>query len=136
MDYRSMDQERSFCLEWGEPIVYGRTDKKFCCESCKNRFNNRKIRNSRNMKQRIWNALEKNHSILESLIKLGIVSIRLPDLCSLGFNPEYSTSYHKVGNHKEFRCFDIVYYLSESRIFGIRRVAAFVSELVKVADDS
>lgn len=135
MEYEIIDESRSACLECGEPIIYGRTDKKFCCEGCKNRYNNRRTRNSRNMKLRIWNALEKNHRILEGLIKTGIATVRLPDLASLGFNAEYSTAFHKVGNHREFRCFDIVYYLSESRIFGIRKVAAFVSELGKVAED-
>lgn len=136
MRYVIVDEERGTCLECGEPLVYGRTDRKFCCDKCKNRYHNRRIRNSRNMKLRVWNALEKNHGILESLIKMDVDAIKLPDLSSLGFNMEYSTSFHKVGRHSQFRCFDILYYMTDSKIFGIRKVAAFISELGNVANDA
>ena len=136
MGYDFIEEERGACLECGEIIRYGRSDRKFCCEKCKNKFNNRKTRNVRSMKLRIWNSLEKNHSILDNLLKMGIDTIHLPDLSALGFNIDYSTSYHKVGSRKEFRCFDILYYMSDSRIFGIRRVAAFISELGKIGQDS
>lgn len=136
MGYRILDVKKVECLECGEPITYGRKDKKFCCEQCKNRFNNRKIRNLRNMKLRIWNTLQKNHDILEGLIKIDVDSINIADIAAMGFNIEYSTSYHKIGKHKEFRCFDIVYFLSETKIFGIRKVAAVISKLGKISTNS
>ena len=52
------------CLECGDKISYGRSDKKFCCEDCKNRHHNHKVRSSRSVKRRVVSALERNYDIL------------------------------------------------------------------------
>ena len=40
----------------------------------------------------------------------------------MGYRFDCVTSYHKVRNHNEYRCYDIKYYLSESRLFGLSKV--------------
>lgn len=122
MDYKTISKEEELrCLECGNEFEYGRTDKKFCCNLCKNRYHNKRNKDVRNMKSKVWHVLEKNHSILSKLVRMGIRSVELPKLATLGFDINYSTSYHKINRREEFTCFDIIYDLSPSKIFGIKR---------------
>lgn len=110
------------CLECGREI-YGRPDKKFCGEHCKNKFNNRKNNYFRNIRNRTETILCRNHSILEKLLFLGIKSIGLGELTSLGFNISYVTGHCRGRKrHDEYQCFDIAYCKSETKIFCIRKI--------------
>ena len=120
MEYDS-GRSKARCLECGDRIEYGRQDKKFCCETCKNRYNNRKARGSRGIKVKVLSALEKNHNILERVLKLGLDSISVAELRCLGFNFDYVTSYHKVRRHDEFGCFDISFTVVSDRVISITR---------------
>ena len=53
------------CPECGEKII-GREDKKFCSDYCRNAFNNRLNKDSKNLIRNINNRLRKNYRILES----------------------------------------------------------------------
>lgn len=121
MEYNA-DRRESKCLECGDTIEYGRQDRKYCCTSCKNRFNNRRTRGSRAAKARIMNALEKNYSILERLVKLGMTSMSTAQLRQMGFCFDYVTSYHKVRRHDEYCCFDISVTVMSSRVISIMRM--------------
>ena len=101
MGYKINEDRHRHCLECGNEIGYGRPDRKFCSPNCKNRYNNRKVRNYRNMKLRVQNALDKNHEILRQLVRLGVGSVSLSELSVLGFNLSYSTSHTKAGGHDE-----------------------------------
>ena len=122
MSYRT-EREQDRCLSCGKEL-YGRTDKKFCDRSCKNRYHNGMASDSRLLRNRIITALVSNYRILESLIETGKTSIPLEDLVSMGFNPVYITA-HRRGRHQheEYSCFDIRYNQSVSKIFNIRRAA-------------
>jgi vacuolar-type H+-ATPase subunit B/Vma2 len=54
------------CPECGEKIV-GRIDKKFCSDGCRNAYNNRVNKDSKNLIRNINNRLRKNWRILEAL---------------------------------------------------------------------
>lgn len=54
------------CLECSEKIV-GREDKKFCCDGCRNAFNNKINKDSTNFMRNINNKLRKNYRILAEL---------------------------------------------------------------------
>lgn len=125
MEYRNGDNDRPTCLQCGDRIVYGRSDKKFCSDSCKNRYNNQRHHYIRSVRLRILGTLDRNYSILEKLLQLGIHSITLGDLAQMGYNKEFVTSWHKVRGHDEFRCFDIKYCCSGSRIFQLERTDPF-----------
>lgn len=114
--------DKPVCLECGDPILYGRSDRKFCSDTCKNRYHNRQNHYLRSLQLRVIGALEKNYTILSGLVRSGVTSISLGDLAQLGYNTAYVTSYHKVGRHNEYRCFDIKYCCTSTRIFGIERV--------------
>ena len=122
MDYRETIPDRPVCLECGDEIVYGRRGKKFCSDSCKNAYHNRMQHHSRSVRLRIMGILDRNYSVLDRLIKLKISSVSLGDLAQMGYNKEFVTSYHKVGGHDEYRCFDIKYCCSSTRIFHLERV--------------
>ena len=53
------------CPECGEKII-GRVDKKFCSDYCRNSYNNKINKDSKNLIRNINNRLRKNHRILES----------------------------------------------------------------------
>lgn len=122
MGYELRKTKEEFCLECGEPLVYaGRSDKKFCSRDCRNSYHNKTYRDGRLIKHRITAALSKNHDVLSKLLKMGVTSMSLPDLTQMGFNPEYITSFFKIGARTECRCFDIKYYITPTRIFSLSR---------------
>ena len=118
---REEDKEGRRCLECGNVLPYGRSDMKFCSPECKSRWHYKRGGRLKGLKLKTLGALERNYSILESLLEAGIFSIDIPDLAQMGYNFDCITSYHKVRNHNEYRCYDIKYYMSDSRIFRLQR---------------
>lgn len=110
------------CLHCGEQIKYGRTDKKFCCEDCRNRHYNELAKSSRMFRRKILSQLMANYQILDSLFRAGIASIELIDAIAMGFVPGVITSYRRVGRHDEFCCFDIKYIMTNMRIYSISKL--------------
>lgn len=125
MTYRIEEMSHPvYCRCCGRVIPYGRADKKFCSALCKNRYHNkRKNKDSRPAVKRVLRILGRNHAILDKLLKLDIRSLDRLTLLSLGFTPEYATSYKKAGIHHEYACFDIRYELTPTRIKKIVRSA-------------
>ena len=121
--YKILDRlhERGTCLECGE-TYYGRPNQKFCSETCKNRFNNKKAQDIRNTKLRINTILERNYAILSSLIKENRYSISLFDLSAMGYKIDYMTFNCKLNRHDQCGCYDISYIRAPTRIYNIRRV--------------
>ena len=116
-------EEHPRCLECGDEIVYGRSDKKFCGVSCRARYHNREAGSSKS-RMRILSILDRNYSILEGLLSLEITSIGNAELGALGFNHEVITSSAKIRGHTEVSCFDIRYFRSETKIFNIHRAVS------------
>ena len=54
------------CPECGDRII-GRIDKKFCSDACRNTYNNRINKDSKNLIRNTNNRLRKNYRILEEL---------------------------------------------------------------------
>lgn len=122
MSYKEeVDSGGRKCLECGDVLPYGRRDMKFCSSSCKNRWHYLKEGNLKAERAKIIGALDRNRTILGALLESGKTSIDIPDLARLGYNFDCVTSYHKVRNRDEYRCYDIKYYMSASRIFKIER---------------
>lgn len=110
------------CLECGDRISYGRRDKKFCSEDCRNRHHNHISQAGRRLKRRVMASLEKNYSILDDLVRSGVESISLTELMIMGFNPGYATSFRKLRSRMEICCFDICYILTPSRLYSISKI--------------
>ena len=116
------DEEHGHCLECGEPL-YGRPDKKFCNHACKNKWHGHIRTGQRVAYNKTLNGLTRNYAILEQLFKLKSSGCPMPSLLEMGFMPELTThQVKKKGKHLEYRCFDFMYNLSESKLFNLRRM--------------
>ena len=87
------------CLECGEPLR-GRIDKKFCSDYCRNTYNNKVNRESKNLIRNINNRLRKNHKLLTELNTLGKTKVAKKKLVDNNFDFDFVTSMYttKTGN--------------------------------------
>lgn len=109
------------CLECGR-VTYGRADKKFCSESCKNKWHNRQTSQSRQLRNRILTALNRNYRVLDEALASGQLSVDRALLESRGFRPAFVTGCTRVRyGHDILRCFDISYSQTASKIFKLRK---------------
>ena len=125
MGYKKHERHIPVCLECGDRIRYGRSDKKFCSDECKTRNYNERVKRSRTFKRRVMSALLRNHEILENLIRADVDTIDLLSLSSMGFVPSLITSFRKCGKHDECSCFDIRYIMTGTRIYSISKIENF-----------
>lgn len=78
------------CLACEERII-GRSDKKFCSDSCRNTFNYQQNSLSTNYIRNITYILKRNRRILASLCKKNTAKTSKIKLLSKGFSFEYFT---------------------------------------------
>ncbi|MCQ2159146.1 MAG: DUF2116 family Zn-ribbon domain-containing protein [Bacteroidales bacterium] len=110
------------CLNCGNSL-YGRSDKKFCSDECRNEYHNHHQTKKRRLRRSVIEALDRNHNCLEQLLTLGLTSVSLNELEELGFEKEVFTGIGKsVKNHSVFKCFDIEYALTPTRVMHIRHL--------------
>ncbi len=121
--YKVKEAGHAACLECGDPIEYGRSDKKFCCEACKNRWHNREASSSRKFRQKVSSSLEKNYFILDSVRRTTLKTILVSDLETMGFRPGYFTSYSKGRNAEVFMCYDLKYVVRNGSVISISKVS-------------
>lgn len=110
------------CLHCGTKIKYGRTDKKFCCDECRNRHYNDQAKTGRSFRRKILSQLMTNYEVLNTLFKAGVHSVDIIDAVTMGFVPGIVTSYRRLGKHDEFGCFDIKYIMTKMRIYSISKL--------------
>lgn len=87
------------CLECGEPLI-GRIDKKYCSDYCRNAYNNRVNKDSKNFIRNINNRLRKNYRLLTELNVSGKTKVTRRKLLDGNFDFNYFTSIYttKKGN--------------------------------------
>jgi hypothetical protein len=104
-----MDKSRK-CIECGKTF-FGRSDKKFCTELCRNAHNNRYRSSTAGHVRNINNILNKNRRILEQYFPNGSNTANASKfkLLEKGFNFNYITSV--VGSKKGtcFFCYEFGY---------------------------
>lgn len=122
MEYKRIIRNIPVCLECGDKIKYGRTDKKFCSEDCKNRHHNKQSKGSRAFRRKVLGQIDRNYEILDSLVLAGIDAIDTTDILALGFVPDMFTSFRRLRSHFEYCCFDIKYIMTPSRISSISKI--------------
>lgn len=122
MEYKKYIRRMPLCLECGNQIRYGRTDKKFCCEDCKNKHHNAQAKAGRSYRSKVISTLNRNYGILEQMLKEGVDSADLVDLVSIGFAPGIVTSYRHIGRHDVFTCYDIKYIMTRTRICSLMKI--------------
>jgi len=106
----------SDCIECGREL-FGRCDKKFCSDGCRNSYNNRIRRKGTEEPRRINRVLEKNRRILERMIISGRRRSTMMKLSGEGFNFGYSTSFEIRKNGKRvIHCYNYSYIISSKDI--------------------
>jgi len=98
----------SVCLNCGKQIR-GRSDKKFCDDSCRNNYNNRIKGSSNNLVRNINHALNKNRRIMESLLPGAEETSKAnkEKLLRLGFQFKYLTHVYVTRTGKTYYyCYD------------------------------
>ena len=103
-------EERN-CPECGKP-VFGRVDKKFCSDACRNAFNNKVNAASTNNMRNVNNVLAKNRRILLDLNPDGKKKTHKDQLLKKGFDFDFHTSTYttKSGDTYHF-CYEQGYLL-------------------------
>lgn len=117
-----MRKDSDHCLECGCEFEYKRKGKIFCDDICRSRYHNRTKNWVRHYHSKVIGALERNCSILATLLEKEITSAEIGDLTLWGYNIEYATSVRKSKSHIEYRCFEYKFYRSEDKIYGLERV--------------
>lgn len=116
--FPAMDKIRH-CLYCGAPL-YGRPDKQFCSNRCKDAWHNSRKSLIRKTRADVMDILESNHSILASLSQSG-QSFWLTSLVEeMGFRYDYFT--RLVGFKRGYmvcECFDIRYRVSKTKLTDI-----------------
>ena len=91
--------EERICLECSEKVV-GRIDKKFCSDYCRNAYNNKVNKESKNLIRNTNNRLRKNYNILSKLNVSCKTKVTRRKLFDKGFDFNFFTSIYttKTGN--------------------------------------
>ena len=101
------------CLECDEPL-FGRVDKKFCNDQCRNAYNNRVNKTTNDFVRHVNVILRKNRKIIASLLNGKEKSITTKeDLLLHGFNFNYFTNTYKT---KQDKVYYFVYELGYLRL--------------------
>jgi hypothetical protein len=109
------------CLECKREVV-GRVDKKFCCDYCRNSYNNKLNGHSTNYVRRVNNALKKNRRILLKLLSSEnkTITIHRERLVERGFNFSYYTNNYITREGKTyFFCYDYGYLLLKDEWYAL-----------------
>ena len=87
------------CLECDEPL-FGRIDKKFCTDYCRNSYNNKINKDSKNLIRNINNRLRKNYKLLSEINQNGKTKVTRRKLLDSNFDFNFYTSIYttKTGN--------------------------------------
>ena len=93
--------ENNKCLECQE-ILKGRIDKKFCSDYCRNTYNNRLNRASKNLIRNTNNRLRKNYNILTKLNTSGKTKVTRSKLISENFDFNFFTSIYTTKAGKTY----------------------------------
>ncbi len=114
--------DEKLCPECKKPI-FGRQDKKFCSDACRNAHNNKLNADTVNYVRNINNVLRKNRRILESLNPDGKATVQKSKLIGKGFDFNYFTSIYQTKAGDEYRfCYEHGYLPIEGeRVLLVKR---------------
>lgn len=98
--------EKRTCAECGDALM-GRSDKKFCGDTCRNAYNNRMAGEVNNGMRRTIQTLKKNRRILEELYKADKKKINKKALLDKGYDYNKLTHFYVNKKNRTYRfCFD------------------------------
>jgi len=98
--------KKRLCLSC-EAEIFGRVDKKFCSDYCRNAFHNEVNRDSSSYIRKVNNVLRKNRRILAKYNPRGKSKIRESVLLEDGYNFGFHTNvYNTKKGGKYYFCYD------------------------------
>lgn len=106
---------------WCSKTLYGRLDKKFCDQHCRNSYNNQRYRNQHLAFRPINAILRTNRTILFSILQESQqTQISRQDLMKKGFNFNYITHIRKIAASKScYFCYDVGYHTLDNGYFAV-----------------
>ena len=120
-NFKYLAMETKQCLECGDPVK-GRVDKKFCSDYCRNSYNNKVNKDSKNLIRNINNRLRKNHKILSELNLSGKTKTSRTKLYDKGFDFQLFTSIYKTKTGNTYiYIYDQGYLALENELFLLIR---------------
>jgi len=107
--------KKNHCKECGEEIK-GRSDKKFCDDSCRNNYNNKLNSDGNNLVRNINNILRKNRRTLKQALKREeLLKLNKQKLIDQQFNFMYFTHIVNTKNNTTYYyCYEYGYLLLEN----------------------
>lgn len=103
-----------------EEVIFGRSDKRFCSDYCRNSQHNLENRDVTNYMRKVNNVLRKNRRILSKLNPNGKAKINGTLLMEEGFNFAYFTNvYETKKGGKYYFCYDQGYIKLEDNMYAL-----------------
>jgi hypothetical protein len=88
--------------------IFGRSDKKYCDDQCRNTYNNKLNSDSSNYMRRVNNILRKNRRILQDIAQSKNLKRTREQLYFEGYNFKFFTTYDKTTEGIElWYCYDM-----------------------------
>jgi hypothetical protein len=111
--------EEKLCLDCGTKI-FGRVDKKFCSDLCRNNYNNKLNSDTNNYVRNVNNILRKNRRILASLTPKGTSKSPKTKLLEKGFDFNYFTNtYTTKAGAVYYFCYEFGYLELEGDFYAL-----------------
>lgn len=111
------------CINCGQRL-FGRKDKKFCNDYCRNTFNNRLNKENVEVIRITNNRLKKNHKILKNLVEKNKNSVTRTELELLGFDINLVTSFDFNDGVVFRKVYDFVLQQKDSNILTLKQLSA------------
>jgi hypothetical protein len=108
------------CIECKERIS-GRIDKKFCCDQCRNVYNNKRIGEASSYIRSVNNILRRNRNILEELLPSKNSIASRSRLMQKGFDLSFYTHTSKTRKGEAYFCYEYGYMqLNDEQFYLLR----------------
>ena len=125
-----MEEEKK-CLECGTEI-FGRIDKKFCSDQCRNTYNNRFNAISNSYIRKVNYILRKNRRIMEEIIEKSEKDVKRVTrnfLLDKGFDFGYYTNIYKTKKAKYYYfCYEYGYNVLEDNYLAVVRKEEYLNK--------
>jgi len=110
-----------FCLNCGLP-VFGRADKKYCDDYCRNDFHNSQAVTNSKLTRSSHKKLRRNYEILTGVIDDGVCEIAKDELLVYGFNTKAMTELDlREDGTMLYGIYDIQYFEKANRMIEVYR---------------
>ncbi|MSP65987.1 MAG: hypothetical protein EXR22_04565 [Flavobacteriaceae bacterium] len=110
-----------FCLNCGLP-VFGRADKKYCDDYCRNDFHNSQAVTNSKLTRSSHKKLRRNYEILNGVIDAGVCEIAKDELLVYGFNTKAMTELDlREDGTMLYGIYDIQYFEKANRMIEVYR---------------